>query len=358
MGIYNRDYIRDERRGGGFGGSSGLWAIKYLLIANIAVFLLQNFNPRITDWLELRLGWRQEANTTAEPTPFFEVDQLRQGLPERLPMPDEQQPADFQIPPHSGVEPLAQYGEFSAVRWEDRYGLVETSAIEVDLRVDPARSLQLFWRLITYSFCHGGLGHIAFNMYALWLFGRLLEPVYGSREFLAIYLVGVVISGLGHLAFGLFQNSPAAAIGASGGVMAITFLCAMHYPRLQLLLMLIIPIELRWFAVMYAVVDVLGLLNPGSGVAHAAHLAGAAFGVAYKYYGWRLLPLGQSAIERLQGIRRRRRAPSVRIYNPADEALEARVDSILEKIHAEGEASLTDEERETLREASRRFRGR
>ena len=139
--------------------------------------------------------------------------------------------------------------------------------------------------------------------------------------------------------------------------MAVTFLCAMHYPRMQLLIMFIIPLELRWFAVLYAIIDVAGLLNPGSGVAHAAHLGGAAFGVAYKYYNWRLIPLWQRLTGRVTGFKRRRRGPKMRIYQPTpDEPLNPQVDRILQKIHEQGEASLTDEEREVLIEASRRLK--
>lgn len=357
MGIYSRDYVREDRPGGGFGESSGEWAIKYLLIANIAVFLLQNLSPQVTEWFELRLGSQSVVQTGKNPSAFFEYDELQDGLPAQIAVPDPKQPPDARIPPRTSVELLTQYGDFSAVRWENRYGLVASRALQTKMWIDPFLSYQLLWRLLTYGFCHGSLMHIAFNMYFLWMFGRMLVPIYGSREFMAIYLVGVVISGLGHIAFSIVQGTPAAAIGASGGVMAITFLCAMLYPRLQLLVMFIIPVQLRWFAVIYAVIDVMGLFNPESGVAHAAHLGGAAFGVAYKHFDWRLIPFWQQLTGWFSRIKRARRGPKVRIYQPSDDkALATEVDTILQKIHEQGEASLTDKERETLKEASRRFK--
>lgn len=216
------------------------------------------------------------------------------------------------------------------------------------------------WRLVTYGFCHGGLGHLVFNMFVLWMFGRLVEPIHGSREFLAFFLAGVVLSGAAHLLFQAVTGTPAGVIGASGGVMAVVFLTAMHFPRSQVLLFFVFPMELRWLAVLYAVVDVMGLVGGGGGVAHAAHLAGAAFGVGYKHFGWRLLRPGRLRRLRLDQLRLRRprlrKKPDRTAGSRSD--LEREVDAILAKIHEKGTDSLTEEERQTLIEASRRMHQR
>lgn len=286
MGIYSRDYLRDEGpQGQSFGPAGGQWAIKFLLIANIGVFLLQNLSPVVTDWLALSLS---------------------------------------------------------------------------DLRTFE------IWRLLTYGFCHDprGLGHIFFNLFILWMFGRLVEPVYGSREFLSFYLAGVLISGLAHVGVQAIEGTHRPVVGASGGVMAVVFLTAMIYPRLTVYVMFILPMQLRVLAVVYAAVDVLGVFTPGSPVAHAAHLGGAAFGVAYKYFDWRITGLGTSLWYALQGRLkgRTRSRPKVRIYEPTREPpsddLDRKVDAILKKIHDEGEQSLTEEERRILSDASRRYRHR
>jgi hypothetical protein len=191
-------------------------------------------------------------------------------------------------------------------------------------------------------------------MLVLWMFGRHIEPIYGSREMLAFYLAGVVVSGLCHI---LISSAPV--VGASGGVMAVVFLTAMHFPRMTVLFMLVIPIELRWLAVLYAATDLLGAFNPrGSAIAHAAHLGGAAFGVLYKYNNWRIMGLVDRFRSALH-FRLPRSRPPVRVYRPpAEENLDARVDAILEKISRQGEGSLTDREREILKDASRRYRNR
>ena len=139
--------------------------------------------------------------------------------------------------------------------------------------------------------------------------------------------------------------------------MAVVFLTAMYYPRMKVYVMFILPMDLWLVAVIYALIDVMGLLNPGSGVAHAAHLGGAAFGVACNHFQWRLIPFWHQLTRRFSGIRRVRRSPKVRIYQPSDDkTLASQVDRILQKIHEQGEASLSDKERETLKEASRRFK--
>lgn len=284
MGIESRDYLRHGNGGGGnyrtFQMSSGGWAIKYLIIANVIVFLLELMAPETVNLLALQR--------------------------------------------------------------------------------DAALSSFQIWRFLTYGFCHStaSLGHIFFNMFILWMFGRSVEPVLGSREFLAFYLISVVISGICHIAI-----SPNPVIGASGGVMAVVFLTAMYFPRMTVLLMFVFPIELRWLAVMYAVVDLFGFMNPrGDSVAHFAHLGGAAFGVAYKYYGWNLTRTFQGKWSRFQSNRAVRKS-KFKVYSEPEPhlnraSLDERVDAILEKISREGEASLTDQERELLKEASSKYKKR
>jgi membrane associated rhomboid family serine protease len=354
MGIHNRDYTRDEQpgggsRGGGFGGFGGgfggQWAIKYLLIANVAVFLLQNLNPQVTEWLDLKLAWQ---TVTSGPVSFIEKEELKDGK-------------ELTIPPNTKIVPLgAQTDRYSAIRWGDRYGLIPNEDLKRAFCVNVLGSWQVVWRLLTSGFCHGSFNHILFNLFVLWMFGRAVESILGSREFLVFYLTGVVISGIGHLLFSVITRDPTGALGASGGVMAVVFLTAMTFPKMKVYVMFVIPMDLWVMAVIYAVVDTLGLLGSGSNVAHAAHLGGAAFGVAYKYYNWRLIPLWYGLLGRTSGWKRPRRNPNVRIFQPTvqspDEPIDDQVDAILEKIHQQGEASLTDEEREVLKEASRRLK--
>ena len=211
---------------------------------------------------------------------------------------------------------------------------------------------------LSAMFMHAGFVHLIGNMLYLWIFGDNVEHRFGHRVFLAFYLVSIVISGLCQIAI-----SPNPVIGASGGVMAVVFLTAMYYPRMTVLLFFILPIELRWLAVLYAVVDLFGFVNPrGDSVAHFAHLGGAAFGVAYKYFGWNLTHSFQGKWNRFQSNRAVRKS-KLKVYSEPNTRLskarlDERVDAILEKISREGEASLTDQERELLKEASSKYKKR
>ncbi len=227
------------------------------------------------------------------------------------------------------------------------------------LRLDPRFLTSRFeiWRLLSYGFCHANTGHIFFNMYALWLFGKFVEPIFGAREFLTFYLTGILAAAVGFLIFAAVKQQPMSSVGASGGVMAVTILAAMHFPRMEVLLMLVLPIQLRYLAIGVVLIDVLGVVEQRSNVANAAHLGGAAFGFLYGRMGWRLT----GWFGRWRSTFRRK--PDVRIFHPepdqpGDVVPEETVDRLLKKISEQGESSLTDHERELLALASRQARRR
>lgn len=245
----------------------------------------------------------------------------------------------------------------------------------LELTTDDTLPKWQLWRLVTYAFCHdtGNLLHLVFNMLCLWFFGRTLQERLGHREFVAFYLVATVVAGLSFLGLHAgFLRERAIAIGASGAVMAVMALFAMWYPRQQVLLMGLLPIEIRWLVAAYVVFDTLpiwGALRDNGvrsdGVAHAAHLGGLLFGFAYHIFEFRLSDW--LSIRRVPTWwRDRERRKSVRLYSPETEAtnapeendLDEKVDDILRKIHENGEASLSDRERRVLAEASRRYRER
>lgn len=133
------------------------------------------------------------------------------------------------------------------------------------------------WQLITYSFLHGGLAHIFFNMYALFMFGGEIERLFGSRWYLAFYGVCVITAGLAQLAVAAFTNSPPyPTIGASGGVFGLLLAFGMYFPRRRLMLIFPpIPMPAWLFVTLYGVLELyLGVTGAAPGVAHFAHLGG------------------------------------------------------------------------------------
>ncbi|HTU18007.1 MAG TPA: rhomboid family intramembrane serine protease [Gemmataceae bacterium] len=262
------------------------------------------------------------------------------------------------------------------------------------------------WRLLTYAFLHdpGTIWHILLNMLFLWWFGSDVEDLYGPREFLTFYLSASFAAGLLYFFSSLaFQGRNALpCIGASGGVIAVVTLCAIHYPQRIIYLFFILPVPLWLFLIIFLAGDAYVFVSrEESSTAVAAHLGGALFaGVYYRLHirliDW-LPQLGTPRywLAQMQSWRRWLFGPRLRlfvdenvkekwnasrrhsssaagdaIYRPeeatqqsvsapvADEHLEAKMDAILEKISRAGKESLTESEREFLLRASEVFRRR
>lgn len=132
------------------------------------------------------------------------------------------------------------------------------------------------YQLVTHMFAHGGFFHILFNMYALWLFGAVLEKTWGPKRFLIFYLVCGLAAGLTQM----FLVSQGAAIGASGAVMGLLAAFAYTFPNVEFFILPIpFPIKAKYLAMVYAAIDIFGgFSGGGDGVAHFAHLGGLAMG--------------------------------------------------------------------------------
>ena len=235
------------------------------------------------------------------------------------------------------------------------------------LKADSLIKPWLWWQFVTYGFAHSSyddLAHIAFNMLGLFFLGRDIESRYGRMEFLRLYLTLVTVGGLVFAASNYFRGADhSTVVGASGAVVGIVVLFALNFPRRTLLLWGIVPIPAWLLGVLLVVGDLVGAAGassaPGLGndkapIAYGVHLAGAAFALLYYRFGWNLGRWTSS----LPSLKRR---PRLRIHDPGSEAspkrdnLSVEVDRILEKIHREGENSLTRKERRTMEDASRQY---
>lgn len=221
------------------------------------------------------------------------------------------------------------------------------------------------WRLLTYAFCHGmGILHILFNMLFLYWFGRILEEMYGKKEFLTFYLVSAIFSGITFLVVAFMTHDPSPAIGASGAIMAIIMLFALHFPRQKVYLYFLFPIEIRWLVLAYVIFDSLPILNAlagrnlHDGVAHSAHLGGLLIGFLYYKFQWRFSNMLPGSFQLPKMKNRHQRGFKVYQPNEKDDELEKSVDEILAKISREGEASLTNKERKILKKASEKYKNK
>jgi membrane associated rhomboid family serine protease len=133
------------------------------------------------------------------------------------------------------------------------------------------------YQLVTHMFAHGGFFHIPFNMYALWLFGAVLEKTWGPKRFLIFYLVCGLAAGITEM----FLVPQGAAIGASGAVMGLLAAFAYTFPNVQFYILPIpFPIKAKYLAMIYAAIDIFGQFSGyGGNIAHFAHLGGLATGL-------------------------------------------------------------------------------
>ncbi len=136
------------------------------------------------------------------------------------------------------------------------------------------------WQLLTYGFLHGDLVHIAFNMFALWMFGRELELLMGPKRFLTYYLTCVIGAGFVQLLVAKFQGGLYPTIGASGGVFGILLAFGLAFPnRMIVLIFPPIPMRAKYFVLIYGLLELyLGVSGNAPGVANFAHLGGMLFG--------------------------------------------------------------------------------
>ena len=209
-------------------------------------------------------------------------------------------------------------------------GLFFLATIALDsMGIDLFKTLALYypssnqfgiWQLVTYMFMHGGFTHVLFNMFALWMFGNVLENVWGPRRFLNYYLITGVGAGLTHILvayirilssgyeltpdqlemiynegyqvlqsgrnyanpamsfYNIMINVPT--VGASGAVFGILLAFGMMFPNSLIYIYFAFPMKAKYFVILYGVIELVsGISNrTGDNVAHFAHLGGMFFG--------------------------------------------------------------------------------
>lgn len=153
------------------------------------------------------------------------------------------------------------------------------------------------WQLLSYAFLHGNLTHIAFNMFGLWIFGRELENLWGSRRLAVFYAVSVLAAAALQLFVTASLGIPAPTIGASGGLFGLMLGFAMMFPRRTIVpLFPPVPMPAWMFVTLYGLIELtLGVTGSASGVAHFAHLGGLLGGWLVIRYWRNQPPFGRGA---------------------------------------------------------------
>lgn len=256
-----------------------------------------------------------------------------------------------------------------------------------------------FYQLVTYLFMHGSFMHLFFNMFAVWMFGTVMERVWGPKRFLIYYLVCGIGAGIIQevVQYINYANENLAAydfvmtssgritteaylnlwttVGASGAVYAILLAFGMTFPNERMFIIPFpFPIKAKWLIGGYIVIEVWSALNtPGDGIAHMAHLGGMLFGFLLIRY-WRKHPNieqrfnGQNGFFQQMKKQYENKRRNTFHYQPStetprweehkekeeDSERQAEIDAILDKIRKSGYDSLTKEEKKKLFEQSNR----
>jgi membrane associated rhomboid family serine protease len=227
------------------------------------------------------------------------------------------------------------------------------------------------WQLFTYMFMHGGFMHLLFNMFALWMFGMELENTWGSKKFLLYYLMCGIGAGLSNLFIAPLFAAAGPTVGASGAIYGVLIAFGMMFPDRPIFIYFLLPIRARYFVLLYILLEVYsGITGTSDGIAHFAHLGGAAVGFAYlmlerKGFSFdRFFPRKQP-LRYVSGGKEYDYAPSDRtnvsdasyfdIHDNGKSVDQARVDEILDKISQYGYQSLSEEEKKILFDASKKL---
>ena len=192
-----------------------------------------------------------------------------------------------------------------------------------------------FWQLITHMFMHGGILHLAFNMFALWMFGSAIESIFGSRRFIFFYItcgLGAALAQIGFLYYSFYSNLDiltnsgydsqsilnllmegryntnwgnilgadgllsfntsflATMVGASGAIMGVLVAFGMFFPESKLMLIFFpIPIKAKYFIPGIILLDLFSAITgqaifSPSNTAYIAHIGGALTGFLIMYY--------------------------------------------------------------------------
>ena len=246
------------------------------------------------------------------------------------------------------------------------------------------------YQYLTYMFMHGGWWHLFFNMWSLMIFGNAVEQQVGTKRFVYYYLLcGVGSALINQLCTALGIIAPAQLVGASGAIYGVMAAAAFFFPNARLFIIPIpFPIKLKYLVGFYTVVEMYMGIVSVDGVAHFAHLGGILVGIAILFCWrmqdkkqqkrgrenyWTTSTSNQSHYEKEEGLWEKlkqffvgKRQPKMRVtnvreanyadhmYNERKRQESDEIDRILDKIRRNGYQNLSESEKATLSNASKR----
>jgi membrane associated rhomboid family serine protease len=171
-------------------------------------------------------------------------------------------------------------------------------SITTALGLTPADVLHgQIWQVVTYMFLHGTIGHILFNMLALWMFGTELERMWGTPLFLRYYFATGIAAAASTILFAMVPAAITArlyysvTIGASGAIYGLLLAYGLTFPNRPIYVYFVFPIPAKYFVMIMGAIALMSSIgDPGGGIAHITHLGGLVAGYAL-LRGGRLHPI-------------------------------------------------------------------
>ena len=228
------------------------------------------------------------------------------------------------------------------------------------------------WSLITYSFFHGGLGHIFWNMMLLYFSGRIFLNLFGNKRFLNVYFLGTIAGGLVFLlsynVFPTLIHTNTYLIGASAGVTALLIFVCTYIPNQEMRLF-IFNIKLWYIGAFVVLTDLLQISTSGNVGGHLAHLGGAALGYIYARQLLHGTDIGEGFEKGVDSVanwfkKKEEKAPLKTVFKNTNEKKQSKmaydkdtrqkqIDAILDKISKSGYESLSSQEKDFLFKAGK-----
>lgn len=143
------------------------------------------------------------------------------------------------------------------------------------------------YQFVTYMFLHGNYIHLFFNMFALWMFGRVLEYELGQKRFLIYYMICGIGAAIIQMATIYFSGETyVQLLGASGATMGLLLAYGVMHPNAIIMLLIPpIPIKAKWFVIIYGCIELFqGSVGIGGNIAHFAHVGGMLWGFMLLHY--------------------------------------------------------------------------
>lgn len=227
------------------------------------------------------------------------------------------------------------------------------------------------WSIVTYSFFHGSISHILWNMVLLYFAGRTLLNLFGAKRLINVYFLGIILGGLFFLLsynlFPVFSGVNTVLIGASAGVMSVLIFLCTYSPEREVRIILF-NIKLWYIGAFFILLDLVQMTYDGNAGGHLAHLGGALLGFMYARNlkngidigsGFEKMISGISSIFKpskkspLKTVHKKKRSKNSYVTTKEKNIHQKQIDDILDKISKSGYESLSKDEKDFLFKAGK-----